>query len=96
MARLRPNAKAFTFGAADAIALGNNESRRSIVFSPALVESYSVAFGEPAVINGGLTIRPGMQPMVITAGDVGDVITLAVHIVGSGAAVAPLLEVSGP
>ncbi len=90
----RPNSKAFTFGAASAIALPANGGRVALILSPALVESYSVGFGEAAVINGGITIRPGMQPFLVTIDDIGDVIKSPVHVVGTGAASAPLFEIS--
>ncbi len=94
MPRMRGNSKSAAFTAASSVALGANGSRWSITFSPALVEGYSVGFGETAVINAGLTIRAGMQPLTLTREQLGDAITLPIHIVGTGNAAAPLLEVS--
>lgn len=96
MSRQRPKNWGITLAVNSANALPADEHRQSITFSPALVESYSVGFGEDAVINRGLTVRAGMQPFTLTREQIGDAITLPMAIVGSGVATAPLLTVSGP
>lgn len=94
MGRARTNIHTLAVTAADQTLLGNNDRRDSITFSPGLVESYSINFGEVAVLNGGVTIRPGIQPLTLTRDQVGDAIALPVHFIGTGNVTIGVMEVN--
>lgn len=72
-------------GAADVQALGPNPVRQSLTFSAPRVARYSVGFGQPAVLDTGITIQIGANPVTITREDVGDDIASMVRIISTGA-----------
>lgn len=94
MGRARTQIHTLAVTAANQQLLGANEHRWSLTFSPALVESYSVNFGEAAVTGGGLVIRPGIQPVTFTRDQLGDIIGAPVSFIGTGAVTVGVLEVN--
>jgi hypothetical protein len=82
--------------AASTVALGASGSRERIIMSAPVTGRYSVAVGEDAVLDGGITVHTVSLPVVIDRSTVGDLIVLPITVIGSGAFNVGWLEISGP
>lgn len=81
--------------AASTIALGVSKTRDKVVLSAHATARYSIAFGEDAVLDAGITLQALVAPVVITREMVGDLIESPITVIGSGVATVGWLEVSG-
>lgn len=58
--------------------IGPNPHRTALIISSGLTNRFSVAFGVAAILDSGLTIRPGVNPIILSRDVLGDAITQAV------------------
>lgn len=86
-----------TLGATSTPVVGPNERRIGVWFSAPASGRYSIAFGEAAVLDSGITIHAGQVPVFVTydscCDDVKQAIT-AIHSVGAVAV--GFREISNP
>lgn len=78
------------------VALPPNQNRVAIILSSHATERYSIAFGEPAILDTGLTMQPLTEPVILSAGILGSALADEIRIVASGAANIGIVEVGGP
>jgi hypothetical protein len=83
---------AVSIGVGSSRAIGPNPFRTTLILSPPTSDRYSVAFGESAVLDRGITIHTGTVPLKLTADEIGDSITKPVNVIGSGVISAGMLE----
>lgn len=95
MGRRSTKNRSVVVGVASTEVLPADDSRQEIIFSPPAADRYSVAFGEDATLDGGLTVVSGCSHVRLTRDQIGDAITLAVRGIASVQLTASILEVSG-
>lgn len=81
--------------AASTVALGASAHRDKIILSAPVAGRYSIAFGETAVLDAGITVHTVSQPVVITRDMVGDLLDHSITVIGSGVFSVGWLEISG-
>lgn len=83
-------------GAASSRAVPPNLNRKYLILSPHATERYSIAFGEDATLDGGITVQPLTAPVFLTRDQIGSALADEVRVIASGAATIGIMEVSGP
>jgi len=63
----------------DTAIIGPDPNRVGLILSPGPTNRYSIAFGTAAVLDQGLTIPPGVSPLILSLEDLGDLITLDIR-----------------
>jgi len=81
--------------AASTVVIGPSATRSRIQFFPHPTLAYSVGFGEPAVVNKGVTVQPLGHPVVLSYDDLGEQIHSSVAIISTGAITVGVLETLG-
>lgn len=84
-----------TVGAASSRALPNNPNRSKLWVSSPSAGTVSLAFGETAVLNTGLTLKDTDHGQWLTYEELGERIHDSVFIIGSGAATVGMVDTDG-
>lgn len=81
-----------TLAAASSKAFGVNPRRKALYFSPPTAGRYSVAFGEDAVLDKGITIYTATEGLWVTDDEIGVEMIQQVNVIAAGAASAGAVE----
>lgn len=60
-----------TISTSDSLLAGPSDFRQSITLSAPVANRYTVTFQRAAVLDAGLTIQPGQNPVTLTKADFG-------------------------
>lgn len=83
-------------GVADARVIPENPRRVRLVCYPPVAGRYSIAFGEPAVLDSGPTVFSGGHPVEFDIDDDGEAIRHDVHVIASAGSTAGAIEFYTP
>lgn len=78
-AETRIKARRLTVGVASSVLIANDPRREALIFSQPSAGRVSFAFGEDAVLDGGITIHSGGSPITLTYQHIGEAIRDAIH-----------------
>ena len=91
------NPVAFVAGVASQQVLAPNPNRQVLILSAPSGARVSYAFGQPATLDGGITLQAGSMQLELTREHYGDVLTQALNVIASAAATnVGVFEVLGP
>lgn len=76
--------------------LGPNPRRTGLILSNPSANRYSVAFGEDAVLDGGVTMMPNSAPAQLNAETCGYDLTSSIHAIASVLTSVGITEVCNP
>lgn len=85
-----------TVGVASSVLLGNDPRREALILSQPDTGRVSFAFGEAAVLDGGVTLHAGGSPITLTYAQLGEAIRDTIHGIADASHVVGMVEVYSP